>query len=60
MAALFAASVAYAAPYGTIDPIYNNHGDGFFREFYDNTEDYGGGWAGSMAIYGNVVYAYIC
>jgi hypothetical protein len=60
LAALCAAQAAYAGPYGAIDPIHSNNGDAFTNEFYDNTEDYGGGWAGSEAIHGNVVYAYIC
>lgn len=60
LAVLLAASAAFAAPYGVIDPIQSNQGDVFTNEFYDNIEDYGGGWAGSKAIYGNVVYAYFC
>ena len=60
MAALAVSSAASAAPYGTIDPIQTNKGDLFTNEFYDNTADYGGGWASSKAIYGDVVYAYFC
>jgi hypothetical protein len=59
-AILAISSAALAAPYGSIDPIQTNKGDVFTNEFYDNIEDYGGGWASSKAIYGNVAYAYFC